>query len=587
MKRRRLWINLALALAILLAIGAIVGIALRPQQVPLPERTAIVTSATVSASVTASGSVESAGDIDLSFTTPGVVTSVEVKAGESVEQGQVLATVNQTTATQQLAAANATLSQALSSASTSSSAVSNAQVQLKLTSDAATASNESLKAAVVQARSNLSAAEKLWSDTCANPDDPTCPNASAAEAIRTAQNGVKSAQLNYDSAVTAATNAATAYDLAVNQAAETLAQSKATGSTTCTAFGDSSVNCATSTGSTLAAQHAYDSAVNTRTQGKQTDSQTVQKAAMALSTAEVTLKKSFADQAKLGSDSVRAAKQALTNAINAQDKGKIANAQSVQSAQNALINAQAAVSTLGSGETAGSSTVAQAGIDSAMAAVAVAQRALDETTLIAPVGGTVGSVNITVGELSTSSASTAGGSAAISLIPDGLFTVAADFAETDAAQVTEGDPAIIKFPAISGESAKGVVTSIDPIATTSASSSLVIFNIKVSMDSVPPGVQPGMSASIAITTEQVSDVLAVPQSAIFTVGDINTVEVLRPDNTSVKTEVTVGLKGDVLTEITSGVTAGQVLVIPTGGSGTSQYPTGGVPGGSPFGRPRG
>ena len=581
MKRRRLWINLALVLAIVLVLGAIVGIALRPEGASAPARTATVVSATVSSTVTASGSVESAGDINLAFTTPGIVTSIEVAAGDSVNQGQVLATINQITATQQLAAAQATLSQALSSASTSSSSVANAQVQLKLTSDAAAASNDSLKAAVLQARSNLSAAEKLWTDACVIPDDATCPNASAAEAIRSAQNGVKSAQINYDAAVTVAANAATAYDLAVNQAAESLTQTKAVGSTTCTAYGASSVNCASATSTTLSAQHAYDSAVATQTQSKQADSQTVQKSAMALSTANVTLRKAIADQSKLGSDSVRTASQALTNAVNAQEKGKIANAQSVQSAQNLLTNAQAATSTLGAGDTAATPTVAQAAIDSAKAAVAVAQRALADTTLVAPVAGTIGSVNITAGEISTSGATTSGGSAAITVIPDGLFTVSADFAETDAAQVTEGDLAAVTFPAISGALTTGVVLAVDPMATTSASSSLVVFSVKVSMDSVPAGVQPGMSASISITTDEVSDVLAVPQSAIATIGEVSTVEVLQPDNTSLTAEVTLGLKGDSLTEITSGVTAGQILVIPTGG--TSVFPTGGVPGGGgPF-----
>ncbi len=585
MKRRRLWINLALVLAIVLVLGAIVGIALRPEGASAPARTATVVSATVSSTVTASGSVESAGDINLAFTTPGIVTSIEVAAGDSVNQGQVLATINQITATQQLAAAQATLSQALSSASTSSSSVANAQVQLKLTSDAAAASNDSLKAAVLQARSNLSAAEKLWTDACVIPDDATCPNASAAEAIRSAQNGVKSAQINYDAAVTVAANAATAYDLAVNQAAESLTQTKAVGSTTCTAYGASSVNCASATSTTLSAQHAYDSAVATQTQSKQADSQTVQKSAMALSTANVTLRKAIADQSKLGSDSVRTASQALTNAVNAQEKGKIANAQSVQSAQNLLTNAQAATSTLGAGDTAATPTVAQAAVDSAKAAVAVAQRALADTTLVAPVAGTIGSVNITAGEISTSGATTSGGSAAITVIPDGLFTVSADFAETDAAQVTEGDLAAVTFPAISGALTTGVVLAVDPIATTSASSSLVVFSVQVSMDSVPAGVQPGMSASISVTTDEVSDVLAVPQSAIATIGEVSTVEVLQPDNTSLTAEVTLGLKGDSLTEITSGVTAGQILVIPTGG--TSVFPTGGVPGGGgPFSRPR-
>jgi macrolide-specific efflux system membrane fusion protein len=122
------------------------------------------------------------------------------------------------------------------------------------------------------------------------------------------------------------------------------------------------------------------------------------------------------------------------------------------------------------------------------------------------------------------------------------------------------------------------VLRIDPSASTSATDQLVTFRIVVSMDGIPSTVRPGMTASISITTDEAAGVLAVPQAAITTVGGVSTVQVLQPDNTTVETTVQLGLKGDALTEITDGVAKGDVLAIPTGTSGVSEFPRGGPPG---------
>lgn len=583
MKRRRLWINLGLVLAIVIALIAIAVVALRPQEVAAPQRTATVEKTTVVATVTASGSVESAGDIDLNFGSTGTVTTVGVEPGDPVTKGQVLATIDQVSAQQQVAAARSNLAQALSSASTSSITVATAQQQLALAQQAAKASNESLKAAVSQAKANLAAAQSQWSEACADPDSAACPNPAAAEAVRTAQNSVKTAQLNYDKAVELATNNGIGYDLTVNHQAVQVQLAKTQAAKTCTDSGSDSSACLSANQAVTGEEQRYESALNTRKASVLADSQAVEKASMALSNAQVALKKTLADSSKAASDAVRTAQQALTNAESAYDKGRIANEQSVLNARNALTTAQSSLLPV---ETADGSaiTAAEAGAESARAALAVAEQALADTSIIAPVDGTVASVNLTVGESSAGSlgsASSASSAAAITLIPTGAFTAKADFAESDASQIRFGDPAVVTFQALPGVTAKGSVLSIDPMAATSATDSLVTFTVTVSMEQVPETVRPGMTASIAITTDEIADVLAVPQAAITLAGDKASVEVLQPDNTSVLTPVTLGIKGDALTEITSGVREGQVVVIPTA-SDTDRFPAGGVPGGSPF-----
>src|ERR1700710_352377 len=79
-------------------------------------QTATVTQGTISATVSASGNAESATNIGVSFSDcSGNLTSVAVKAGQAVTAGEVLATVDTTTAQ----AAVTTAQTALTSAQTS------------------------------------------------------------------------------------------------------------------------------------------------------------------------------------------------------------------------------------------------------------------------------------------------------------------------------------------------------------------------------------------------------------------------------------------------------------------------------------
>ncbi|WP_202234936.1 efflux RND transporter periplasmic adaptor subunit [Actinacidiphila reveromycinica] len=91
-------------------------------------RTATVTTATVSATVSGSGSLSSPSDAGLNFTTGGTLTEVDVKPGDTVKKGQVLAKVDPTAAKEtlqqdeaSLTAAQASLTKVEEGESTSSS----------------------------------------------------------------------------------------------------------------------------------------------------------------------------------------------------------------------------------------------------------------------------------------------------------------------------------------------------------------------------------------------------------------------------------------------------------------------------------
>ncbi len=111
-----------------------------------------VTTGTIQQTVTSSGTIEPASQADLNFAVSGVVTGVNVKAGQTVTAGQVLATVDTTALNEQLNAAEAQLTAA----------------QDKLASDeassASTSQIDSDESSVTSAESSLSTAQTNLND---------------------------------------------------------------------------------------------------------------------------------------------------------------------------------------------------------------------------------------------------------------------------------------------------------------------------------------------------------------------------------------------------------------------------------------
>lgn len=574
MKRRTLWINLALGGALLLAL-VVLATSLRPSAPEAPARTVTAEVGTVTATVTANGTVERSGAVDLAFGGSGTVTQVAVVAGDAVSAGDVLARIEDSAALQQLASAQATLSQALSAATSADASVASAQAALANAVATAEETDTRNKQAVTQARSNLRAAEATWSDACLNVSDTTCPNPAAQAQVRVAENTVTSRRLAYDNAVASAVQNEIGYNIDVNQKRVSAERAQSNQSSQCNTYGSDSSQCTSANSTLLTAQQTYESALNSRTAGLLADKQAVMTASMNLSDAQVALQKVQADLRKGHKDSVRSAKQTLTNAQQTYEIGVIAGRQSVNQARANLIAAQESTTevTLADGQELSPS---QASITSAQTLVAAAEQAVAATTIVAPIDGVVGSVSYVVGESSGGlSASDARG---ITLLPQGALEVLADFAEADAARVQVGDPATVTFAALAGASAQGRVVAVDEVATT-GTNALVTYGVRVQLTDAPEGVREGMTASVTITVDEVDDVLLLPPGVI-TERD-GRAFVLRPlpDGTTEEVTVTLGLKGDVGTEIQGGLSAGDTVVVPEAEDGAAQFPQGGIPGG--------
>ena len=230
-------------------------------------------------------------------------------------------------------------------------------------------------------------------------------------------------------------------------------------------------------------------------------------------------------------------------------------------------------------------TAAAGSITSAETALSQAEDDADARTVTAPVSGVITVLNAQNGQSlsgnsssnSGSSAASAGSSSNSAVEISNLSTIYAQVSinEIDLVNVKVGQPAAVTFDALSDVVESGTVNSIAP--TGISSSGVVTYNVSISLTHPDARLRPTMSCTAVITTAAHPDALVVPSAAVRSdtatqgkyvlVGDTTTGAITQVD---VKTGVVVGTQ----TEILSGLTAGQTVLI--GGTSSTTTGTGGT-----------
>jgi membrane fusion protein, macrolide-specific efflux system len=136
LRRRRLLINGALALLIVVGVGVAYLSLHDDAGASSPGRIVRVNRGTIVSSVSATGSVASAKSRDLSFGTSGTVDTIKVQVGDKVKKGQLLATIDDASARDTLRSAQAALS-AAEAGDTSTPSGYSSYVQAKASYDSA------------------------------------------------------------------------------------------------------------------------------------------------------------------------------------------------------------------------------------------------------------------------------------------------------------------------------------------------------------------------------------------------------------------------------------------------------------------
>jgi membrane fusion protein, macrolide-specific efflux system len=272
-------------------------------------------------------------------------------------------------------------------------------------------------------------------------------------------------------------------------------------------------------------------------------------------------------------------------AIDVTVGGKVAAGQTIaqlnDSSQQAELSAahfsvSAAQAAIAQAIASGSSAqVAQARAQLAQANVGFIKASQDEaaTMLHAPETGTVISVNgivgdtVSAGNSGPTTPATNGGSA----IPNGFIVIGnstsfdfwAPFSQAADVSIQKGQTATVSVDPISGLSLPGKVALIEPSATQVGG--VPEYYAEITLSQFDPRLREGQTGSVSVTIAIANNVLSVPSTALFT-GANNAAQVdVWSGGQAYATTVGIGLIGNTLTQITSGLQAGeQVLLSPAG-----------------------
>lgn len=534
---------------------------------------------TISVSVTGSGQVSELNSIDLKPLTSGVLTAMNVKKGDQVKTGQVIATIDQRSALASIAQARASLANAQANYDTLKAGATAEDIRISQNSvtQAENSYNNALLSQQNTINSTASNIAQLQSalDDLVNYTSSANPTNKRSAALTTigdkltadrnaldAENKIfidqnfkdtlsvlnssllSSAKNDYQQSLSLLDVANASLDNAknyrsdanVNQAvndAVNALNKTVVSLNSCYEALQNSVPGASISQSQI---ESYKSTVNSQLSTINTGISAIQTAAQSLKDA-VTAAQNSLDSAKISAESqIASAKAQVQSTYNSWQTAKDQYAKLIAPATTQEINS------------------ALASLASAKSQYQQAVDTFNNTTITAPFDGQIAVATLQKGDQVT-------GSSLIATLITNQYVAVIPLNEVDVAKIKLGDSAIMTFDAIDGLSITGKVIDIDTLGT--VSQGVVTYNTKISLDTSDPQVKPGMSVSVSIITKVKTDVVAVPNAAIKVQGNSNFVQILDAQGKPQNVTVQIGIADDSYTEIISGVNEGDKVVTQT------------------------
>lgn len=463
--------------------------------------------------VLATGQVTSTTDLALSFKTGGLVNGVNVKVGEKVKTGQILANLEQK---DQIA----TLTQARGSL---------AQAKANLDRVLAGASNEEIRVA----------------EKAVNSAEVTLTNAKKnLEVVKSQQSVVVK----------------NAYNALLNSSPEALANPNNFTKPTVTVSGSYIGNKEGTYIITIYGSRFAVSGIETADSGTINPNIPIPIGRLGLYITFSTTALFTGDSWSITLPNTKAATYTsnlniYTNALESQRSAIENSENAISTAEVALEQAKANLALKKSQARPAEIASAQAQILSAQGQVQAAESSLENTVIRSPSAGTITAVDIKPGELATAQ------KAIIKLQDVENLHVEANISEANIANLVTGQQVSMTLDAF-GENEKfiGTVQTIDPAST--VISGVVNYKVVVGLSKLD-SIKPGMTANMVILVKEKPQVLVVPSRAILTKENKKIVRVITDAKlkTFKEVEVMTGLEGDDgLVEIVSGLTSGQEIV---------------------------
>jgi len=212
--------------------------------------------------------------------------------------------------------------------------------------------------------------------------------------------------------------------------------------------------------------------------------------------------------------------------------------------------------------------LASAQVEADRIALSIAQDRLSETKVRSPIDGVVAVRNIQIGQIISSGISNVGGGTTILTLSDlSHVFILASVDESFIGQVRLGQDVEVTADAVRGRTFTGKVVRI---ATRGANvSNVVTFEVRIEVTGEARALlKPEMTANVEIIIAEKGDALLVPAEAVFTREGRSMITLPRPGKATEDVPVETGLKSIDKVEITSGLEAGQTVVLhPAGAEG--------------------
>jgi HlyD family secretion protein len=208
-------------------------------------------------------------------------------------------------------------------------------------------------------------------------------------------------------------------------------------------------------------------------------------------------------------------------------------------------------------------------LEQAAKAVTLAQKQLNDATIVSSIDGTAVIVNAKEGEIALSSSV----SLPIYLADLSTMRVKAQIDEIDVANVKIGQKVNIKLDSAPDSQYEGNVISISlaPVANPQ-NSGVVVYEVEVGFAAPPPPeVKLGMSATVDIISTERPNALIVPSRAVKIDNQgKNVVDLLVNQKTETR-QIQTGISDGINTEVISGLSAGDIVIVTRTASPTGMF----------------
>lgn len=469
------------------------------------------------ASINAAGNLAPASQVNLNFTSSGVVKDVLVKEGDKVKAGQPLARLTADDLALQVSAAESSLKSA----------------QLKLEQAKQGPKDTDITSAQAKVDSAQAALNKLR-------QGPTAADMADVQARLT------SAQANLAKVQAGPT------DQDVATARQKVENAK----------------------NALWANQASRDATCGRPKGGDTDPQCQQaRAQVNSSEGNVAIAQNDLDKLLAGpnENDIITARQQVAQAQAAIDKLRQGpTAADITQAQSSITQAEAGLEAVKAGPDDLSIQVAQTAIDQAQVNLKQAQLKLQQATLTAPFDGVITAVSLVPGQTMGASGNP------IQLSDLGTLQVVTNVSELDRARLKVGQEVQMTLEALPGVNVQGIVDAISTAGVTTQG--VVNFPVTIKLVKPDPAVAPGMTANLNVIIDKRDNVLLVPNRAIRNNGRQRTVTVM-VEGQQITVPVQTGMTDGTNTEITGGGLKEGDQVVLTATTGARAGGFGAPPGG--------